>query len=68
MVDVATFDRLRGTYQLSQAIRRDDVIDMRLMSASRPHEGSVPVQPSLEEAYFTTLALMPSAVLLNIAG
>jgi ABC-type multidrug transport system ATPase subunit len=50
-VDGATFDRLRRTYQVSQAIRRGDQVGLRLIAASRPHEEAMPVEPSLEEAY-----------------
>jgi ABC-2 type transport system ATP-binding protein len=50
-VDTATFARLRGKYQISQAIRRGDLIDIRLIAATRPHAEAAAVEPSLEEAY-----------------
>lgn len=50
-LDPATFERLRSTYQISQAIRRGDQIDTRLIAASRPHADAIAIEPSLEEAY-----------------
>jgi ABC-type multidrug transport system ATPase subunit len=50
-LDSATFERLRSTFQISQAIRRGDQIDTRLIAASRPHADASQVEPSLEEAY-----------------
>jgi hypothetical protein len=50
-VDAATFDRLRKTYQISQAIRHGDEVEIRLIAAAQPHAGAVQVEPSLEEAY-----------------
>jgi ABC-type multidrug transport system ATPase subunit len=50
-VDAATFDRVRSAYQISQAIRRGDMVKVRLIAATRPLEGALAVEPSLEEAY-----------------
>jgi ABC-type multidrug transport system ATPase subunit len=51
IVDAATFDQLRRTWQVSQAVRRGDQVEMRLIAATRPHAEAVPALPSLEEAY-----------------
>jgi ABC-type multidrug transport system ATPase subunit len=60
-VDAATFDRLRRLHQTSQAIRRGDLVDLRLIAATRPHEGAVPVEPSLEEAYLYLAGPAPAS-------
>jgi ABC-type multidrug transport system ATPase subunit len=50
-VDLATFGHLRDTYQVSQAIRRGDRVETRLIATARPHPEATQVEPSLEEAY-----------------
>jgi ABC-2 type transport system ATP-binding protein len=50
-LDLATFEHLRGTFQVSQAIRRGNQLETRLVAVSRPHPEAVQVEPSLEEAY-----------------
>jgi ABC-type multidrug transport system ATPase subunit len=60
-VDAASFDRLRRRYQISQAIRRGDLVDIRLVGATRPHEWAVPVEPSLEEAYLSLAGPAPAS-------
>jgi ABC-type multidrug transport system ATPase subunit len=50
-LDPATFERVRSTFQVSQAIRRSKQVETRLVSATQPHPEAVQVEPSLEEAY-----------------
>jgi ABC-2 type transport system ATP-binding protein len=50
-LDQATFEQVRSASQISQAIRRGDQVDTRLIAATRPHADALPVEPSLEEAY-----------------
>jgi ABC-2 type transport system ATP-binding protein len=49
-LDQATFERVRSTSQISQAIRRGDQVDTRLIAATRPLAYAIQVEPSLEEA------------------
>lgn len=50
-LDLATFEHLRDTYQVSQAIRRGNQVETRLIATTRPHVHALQVEPSLEEAY-----------------
>jgi ABC-2 type transport system ATP-binding protein len=50
-LDPATFERIRSTFQVSQAIRRGNQVETRMVSATQPHPEAVQVEPSLEEAY-----------------
>jgi ABC-2 type transport system ATP-binding protein len=50
-LDPATFEHLRGAFQVSQAIRRGNQVETRLVTAIQPHPDALQVEPSLEEAY-----------------
>ena len=50
-LDPATFEHLRVTFQVSQAIRRGNQVETRLVTAAQPHPDALQVEPSLEEAY-----------------
>ena len=49
--DQATALRLQATYQVSTMVNQLGGVTLRLISATRPHEAAVIVDPSLEEAY-----------------
>lgn len=49
--DQATALRLQTSYQVSSMVSQMSGITLRIVSASRPHEAAVVVDPSLEEAY-----------------
>jgi ABC-2 type transport system ATP-binding protein len=59
-LDPATFESIRSTFQVSQAIRRGTQVETRLVSVTQPHPEAVQVEPSLEEAYLY-LAGIPQA-------
>ena len=50
-VDQATALQLQAHYQVSTMINQMNGITLRLVSATRPHEAAVVVDPTLEEAY-----------------
>ena len=50
-VDQATALQLQASYQVSTMINQMSGITLRIVSATRPHETAVVVDPSLEEAY-----------------
>jgi ABC-type multidrug transport system ATPase subunit len=50
-LDPTTFEQLRTTFQVSQAIRRGNHVETRLIASHQPHVAAVQVEPSLEEAY-----------------
>ena len=50
-LDPATFEHLRSTFQVSQALRRGNQVETRLVTAAQPHPEAFQVEPSLEEAY-----------------
>jgi len=50
-VDQATALQLQESYQVSTMVTQMNGITLRLVSATRPHEAAVVVDPSLEEAY-----------------
>ncbi len=50
-VDQTTAMRLQTAYQVSTMVNQMGGITLRLVSATRPHDAAVPVDPSLEEAY-----------------
>jgi ABC-2 type transport system ATP-binding protein len=50
-VDQATAMRLQTNYQVSTMVNQMQGITLRLVSATRPHDSAVAVDPSLEEAY-----------------
>jgi ABC-2 type transport system ATP-binding protein len=49
--DQATAVRLQTTYQVSTMVNQLNGITLRIVSATRPHETAVAIDPSLEEAY-----------------
>jgi ABC-2 type transport system ATP-binding protein len=49
--DQATALRLQATYQVSTMVNQLGGVTLRMISATRPHEGAVAVDPTLEEAY-----------------
>lgn len=49
--DQATALRLQATYQVSTMVNQLGGVSLRMISAMRPHEGAVVVDPTLEEAY-----------------
>jgi ABC-2 type transport system ATP-binding protein len=50
-VDQATALQLQANYQVSTMVTQMSGITLRLVSATRPHETAVVVEPNLEEAY-----------------
>jgi ABC-2 type transport system ATP-binding protein len=50
-VDQATALQLQATSQVSTMVNQMNGVTLRLVSATRPHEAAVVVDPSLEEAY-----------------
>jgi hypothetical protein len=50
-VDQATALQLQANFQVSTMVNQMNGITLRLVSARRPHEAAVVVDPSLEEAY-----------------
>ena len=50
-VDQATALQLQASYQVSTMINQMSGLTLRIVSATRPHETAVVVDPSLEEAY-----------------
>jgi ABC-type multidrug transport system ATPase subunit len=53
-VDQATALQLQTSYQVSTMVNQMRGVTLRIVSATRPHEGAVVVDPSLEEAYLLT--------------
>ncbi len=53
--DQATALRLQSLYQVCAMISQRDGIALRIISATRPHEEAVPVEPNLEDAYLLTM-------------
>jgi len=49
--DQATALQLQASYQVSTMVNQMNGITLRIVSAMRPHEAAVVVDPSLEEAY-----------------
>jgi hypothetical protein len=49
--DQATALRLQATYQVSTMVNQLGGVTLRVLSATRPHEDAVVVDPTLEEAY-----------------
>jgi ABC-type multidrug transport system ATPase subunit len=49
--DQATAMRLQASYQVSTMVNQLGGVTLRMISATRPHEGAVAVDPTLEEAY-----------------
>ena len=60
-VDQATALQLQATYQVSTMVNQLGGVTLRLVSATRPHEAAVVIDPSLEDAYL--LATGQQAVL-----
>lgn len=55
--DQATALLLQTTYQVSTMVSQMSGITLRLLSATRPHEAAVVVDPSLEEAYLLATSM-----------
>jgi ABC-type multidrug transport system ATPase subunit len=53
-VDQATALQLQTSYQVSTMVNQMRGVTLRIVSATRPHEAAVVVDPSLEEAYLLT--------------
>jgi ABC-2 type transport system ATP-binding protein len=49
--DQATALQLQTTYQVSTMVNQMNGITLRIVSATRPHEAAIVIDPSLEEAY-----------------
>ena len=49
--DQATAMQLQATYQVSTMVNQMGGVTLRLISATRPHEAAVVIDPSLEDAY-----------------
>ena len=49
--DQITAMQLQASYQVSTMVNQMNGITLRIVSATRPHEAAVVVDPSLEEAY-----------------
>ena len=49
--DQATALQLQASYQISTMVNQMNGITLRIVSATRPHEAAVVVDPSLEDAY-----------------
>jgi len=50
-LDAAAFEQARSLYQVSQAIRRGNQVETRLVTPTSPHATAIAVEPTLEEAY-----------------
>jgi ABC-type multidrug transport system ATPase subunit len=53
--DQATALQLQATYQISTMVNQVRGITLRIVSATRPHEAAVAVDPSLEDAYLLAM-------------
>jgi ABC-type multidrug transport system ATPase subunit len=53
--DQATAMRLQATYQVSTMVNQMQGVVLRIISATRPHEAALVVEPSLEEAYLAAI-------------
>jgi ABC-2 type transport system ATP-binding protein len=60
-VDMATADRLQDAYRVSALIARPGGMQLRIVSANRPHEAAEVVEPSLEDAYLLATSAQPDA-------
>ena len=60
--DQATAVRLQTMYPVSTMVNQMNGITLRLISATRPHEAAVVVDPSLEEAYLLATGAQESRV------
>jgi len=54
-VDQATAMQLQATYQVSTMVNQMSGVTLRLVSATRPHEAAIIVDPSLEDAYLLVM-------------
>ncbi len=57
--DQATALRLQTTYQVSTMVNQLGGVTLRVISATRPHEAAVVVDPSLEDAYLLITGATP---------
>jgi ABC-2 type transport system ATP-binding protein len=60
-VGAATAERLQTAYRISALVSRPAGIQLRIVSATRPHEAAEVVEPTLEDAYLLATAT-PAAV------
>jgi len=63
------FEGRRAGWQVSAAIRRGDLVEARLVAATRPHPLALPAAPTLEEAYLrfaAEVSATPSADLVGV--
>jgi ABC-type multidrug transport system ATPase subunit len=58
--DSATAARLQATCQISTMVNHVDGLTLRIVSATRPHEAAIVVEPSLEDAYFLATGTLES--------
>jgi ABC-2 type transport system ATP-binding protein len=63
--DQAAALQLQATYQVSTMVNQMSGITLRLISATRPHEAAVNVEPTLEEAYLLATSVRAVAVQLS---
>ncbi|HLW03552.1 MAG TPA: ABC transporter ATP-binding protein, partial [Ktedonobacterales bacterium] len=54
-VDQATAMQLQAAYQVSTMVNQMSGVTLRLVSATRPHEAAIIVDPSLEDAYLLVM-------------
>ena len=59
--DSATALRLQAAYPVSGMVTQPQGVTVRLVSATRPHELAVPVEPALEDAYLVAIGVPSGA-------
>lgn len=64
----AEFAGQRAGWQVSAVIRRGDLVEARLVAATRPHPLALPTVPTLEEAYLRFAADAPTAPVAELVG
>jgi len=55
-VDPATAQRLQATYRVSALVSRPNGVQLRIISATHPHDAAEAVEPTLEDAYLLVTA------------
>jgi ABC-2 type transport system ATP-binding protein len=53
--DQSTAMQLQASYQVSTMVNQLNGVALRIVSATRPHEAAIAIDPSLEEAYLTAV-------------
>ncbi len=56
VVDPATAQHLQATYRVSALVSRPGGVQLRIISATRPHDAAEAVEPTLEDAYLLVTA------------